>query len=78
MVNYEPSPTIKNIPAAYYEQLTQHNDVVSVITSHPSTANQMFAKLRSYGNWLLAKQQTVDQGDIHFSIYVFSLDGKTP
>jgi hypothetical protein len=78
MKNYEPCPPINGIPAVYYQQITQRNDAVSVITNNPSTANKMLLKLRTYGNWLLAKQESVAQGDIHYSIYVFSLDGKTP
>jgi 4-amino-4-deoxy-L-arabinose transferase-like glycosyltransferase len=76
MKNNTPCPPIESIPAAYYASLTKNNAVVSVITNHPSKANQMLAKLSSYGNWLLAKKETISQGDIHFSIYVFSLDGK--
>jgi hypothetical protein len=76
MKNYEPCPPIKNISAAYYQQITKRNEVVSVITNNPSTANTMLLKLRTYGNYLLAKQDTVAQGDIHFSVYVYSLDGK--
>jgi hypothetical protein len=78
MKNHEPCPPINGIPAIFYQQITQHNEVVSVITNNPSTANKMLVKLRTYGNWLLAKQDTITHGDIHFSIYVFSLDGKTP
>ncbi len=78
MKNHEPCPPINGIPAVYYQQITQRNDVVSVITNNPLTANKMLLKLRTYGNWLLAKQESIAQGDIHYSIYVFSLDGKTP
>jgi hypothetical protein len=77
-INYEPCPPIKVIPADYIKGLVQRNQVVSVITNNPSTANQMLVKLRGFGNWTLAKQETIAEGDIHFSMYVFSLDGKTP
>jgi hypothetical protein len=78
MKDHEPCPPIDWISSSYYQQLTKHNDVVSVITNHPSTANKMLVKLRTYGNWLLANKGTIAHGDIRFSIYVFSLDGKTP
>ncbi len=76
MKNYEPCPPIKNISAAYFQGIAQRNEVVSVITNNPSTANNMLVKLRTYGNYMLAKQSTVIQGDIHFLVYVYSLDGK--
>jgi len=73
-----PSPPINKISAEYCTKLTEKDQVVGVITNHPAKAKQMLAKLRSYGNWSLAKQQTITQGDIHFSLYVFTLQGKTP
>jgi len=78
MKNYDPCPPINKIPATYYRKLTEQDQAVGVITNHPTKAKQMLAKLRSYGNWSLAKQQTITQGDIHFSLYVFTLQGKTP
>jgi hypothetical protein len=78
MKDSEPTPTINKIPQAYFEQVTRQKDVVAVITNYPATESQMLAKLRSYGNWALAKQDTVAHGEIHFSLYIFSLDGKTP
>jgi hypothetical protein len=73
-----PSPPINKISAEYYTKLTAQDQVVGVITNHSAKAKQMLAKLRRYGNWSLAKQQTITQGDIHFSLYVFTLQGKTP
>ncbi len=78
MKNYEPCPPIKKIPAAYYRKLTEQDQVVGVITNYPSTAKQMLRKLNDYGNWSLAKQGTIAEGDISFSLYVFTLDGKLP
>jgi hypothetical protein len=78
MKNYEPCPPIKKIPAAYYRKLTEQDQVVGVITNYPSTAKQMLRKLNDYGNWSLAKQETIAEGDISFSLYVFTLDGKLP
>jgi hypothetical protein len=77
---YKSSPTlpIDKIPTAYFKQLTKQNAVVSIITNDPAKENQMLAKLRSYGNWTLAKQETISQGDIHFSLYVLTLPDKTP
>ncbi len=73
-----PSPPINKISAEYYTKLTSQDQVVGVITNHSAKAKQMLAKLRRYGNWSLAKQQTITQGDIHFSLYVFTLQGNTP
>ncbi len=78
MKDSEPCPPIKKISAEYFTDLTEQDQVVGVITNHPTKAKQMLAKLRSYGNWSLAKEQTIAQGDIHFSLYVFTLPGKTP
>jgi hypothetical protein len=72
------SPPIDKIPAAYYRQLAQRKDVVAVITNNLSTEKQMLAKLRTYGNWSLARQDTIVQGEIQFSLYVFTMDGKIP
>jgi hypothetical protein len=58
--------------------LTEQDKVVGVITNYPAKANQMLSKLRTYGNWALAKQETIAEGDIHFSLYVFTLNGKLP
>jgi penicillin V acylase-like amidase (Ntn superfamily) len=76
MKDSEPTPSLNKIPPAYYQQVVQDKDVVAVITNHPATENQMLAKLRTYGNWALTKQETIAQGDIRFSLYIFSLDGK--
>jgi len=76
MYRSNPSKPIGKIPAAYYRQLSQQDDVVAVITNNPSTVNQMLAKLRTYGNWSLSRQDTILEGDIRFSLYVLSLDGK--
>jgi hypothetical protein len=73
-----PSPPIKKISAEDFTKLTVQDQVVGVITNYPAKAQQMLAKLRSYGNWSLAKQETITEGDIHFSLYVFTLQGKTP
>jgi len=78
MEGSQPCPPIQKIPAAYYKTLTKQNDVVSVITNDPTKANQMLAKLRTYGNWSLARQAAILEGDIRFSLYVFSLNGKIP
>ena len=78
MYKSKPSVPISKIPAAYYKQLTKQDAVVGVITNDPSKVNQMLAKLRTYGNWSLARQDTILEGDIRFSLYVFSLDGKIP
>jgi hypothetical protein len=78
MYNSEPSLPIVKIPAVYYQQLAQQKGVVAVITNNLSTEKQMLAKLRNYGNWSLIKQDTILQGDIRFSLYVFTLDGKIP
>jgi hypothetical protein len=76
MYKSKPSVPIGKIPAAYYKQLTKQNAVVSVITNDPAKENQMLAKLRTFGNWSLASQDTILEGDIRFSLYVFTLDGK--
>jgi hypothetical protein len=78
MKDSEPTLSINKIPQAYYQQVAQEKDVVAVITNNPATANQMLAKLRTYGNWSLAKQETTAHGEIRYSLYIFSLDGKTP
>jgi len=78
MKYYAPCPSINKIPAAYYTKLTEQDQAVGVITNHPAKAKQMLAKLRSYGNWSLAKQQTIAEGDISYSLYVFTLNGKLP
>ncbi len=78
MYRSEPSLPIKKIPAAYYQQLAQQKSVVAVITSNPSSASEMLARLRTYGNWSLIKQDTILRGDIRFSLYVFTMDGKIP
>ncbi len=76
MYKSKPSVPIGKIPSAYYRQLTKQNAVVSVMTNNPSTVNQMLAKLRTYGNWSLASQDAIQEGDIRFSLYVLSLDSK--
>jgi hypothetical protein len=76
MESAQPCPPIQKIPVAYYKQLTKQNAVVSVITNNPSKVNQMLVELRTYGNWSLARQDTILEGDIRFSLYVFTLDGK--
>jgi hypothetical protein len=74
----EPALPVIKIPAAYYRQVTRQNDAVSVITNNPATAGQMLTKLRSFGNWALAQHTIISQGDVRFSLYVFTLDGKKP
>jgi hypothetical protein len=76
MYKSRPSVPVGKIPAVYYRQLSKQDDVVAVLTNNPSTVNQMLAKLRTYGNWSLARQDTILEGDIRFSLYVLSLDGK--
>jgi hypothetical protein len=76
MKDSEPSLPINKIPAAYYKQLLQQNAAIAVMTNNPATANQMLAKLRTYGNWSLVRQETIAQGEIRFSVYVYTLDGK--
>jgi len=49
-----------------------------MIINNPAVENQMLAKLRNYGNWSLAKQETITLGEIRFSLYTFILDDKTP
>ena len=78
MENLQHCPPIKKISAAYYRKLTDQDQVVGVITNYPAKAKQMLAELRSYGNWELTNQETITQGDIHFSMFVFSLDGIAP
>ncbi len=73
-----PSPPIRKISAEDFTKLTDQDQVVGVITNHPAQARQMLAKLRSFGNWSQAKQETITEGEIHFSLYVFTLPGKTP
>jgi hypothetical protein len=73
-----PSPPIKKISVEYYTKLTQQDQVVGVITNYPAKAKQMLAKLRNFGNWSLTKQENISQGDIHFSLYVLTLQDKTP
>jgi hypothetical protein len=76
MKDEQPTLPIQKISSAYYRQLTKQDAVVSVITNDPSKANQMLAKLRTFGNWSLASQDTILEGDIRFSLYVFTLDDK--
>ena len=76
MSNSEPSLPIETIHAAYYKQLLKQNAAVAVISNDPSKATLMLAKLRTYGNWALAKQETIIEGEFRFSLYVFTLDGK--
>ncbi len=76
MYRSEPSLPIVKIPMTYYQQLAQQKGVVAVITNNPSNVSQMLAKLRTFGNWSLFRQDTILQGDIRFSLYVFTLDGK--
>jgi hypothetical protein len=78
MKDSEPTQPINKIPQAYYEQVSQQKDVVAVITNNPATENQMLAELRNYGNWALAKQETITHGEIRYSLYIFSQEGKTP
>ncbi len=78
MKDNEHSRPIDKIPAAYYKELAQKKHVVAVITNNRSTEKQMLAKLRTYGNWSLASQDTIVHGEIRFSLYVFTMDGKIP
>ncbi len=78
MEKRDPTPPINKIPSAYYKELTKQNQVVGVITNNPVVAKQMLEKLDNYGHWALAKQDTIAEGDIHFSLYVFRLNGKLP
>ncbi len=78
MKDNEDSPPIDKIPALYYRKLAQQQDVVAVITNNLSTEEQMLAKLRTYGNWSLARQDTIVHGEIRFSLYVFTMDGMMP
>ncbi len=78
MYRSAPSLPINKMPAAYYKTLTEQDQVVGVITNDPLKVNQMLAKLRSYGNWSLARQEIISHGDIRFSLYVLTLAGKTP
>jgi len=76
MYRSDPSRSIDKIPAAYYKTLTEQDQVVGVITNDPLKAKQMLAKLHTFSSWSLARQDTILEGDIRFSLYVFSLDGK--